>query len=235
MLLATTLVETSRLGGFLSRALLFVLGPIAAAFTHALLSPRREYAPTGTRRASATRTTSPTRCSGSTAPRELVSFAASPATEPLYTVDPFETDRLSRMFRTHPPLAERVRRLRALDADASGAGRAGVPDAPDGAGEPLRNEERATLSCGPLLELIRRRPTLPGALAPSTIGAGGLNFSVRNGKRCTPAAMTAESVKGGTRPPAARPKARRREVERRSYLQNSIATQNMFKIKTSGN
>ena len=28
----------------------------------------------------------------------------------------FATDRLSRMFRTHPPLAERVRRLRALDA-----------------------------------------------------------------------------------------------------------------------
>ena len=43
VLLATTLMETSRLGGFLSRALLFVLGPIAAAFTHALLSPRREY------------------------------------------------------------------------------------------------------------------------------------------------------------------------------------------------
>ena len=44
VLLATTLIETSRLGGFLSRALLFVLAPIAAAFTHALLSPKREYA-----------------------------------------------------------------------------------------------------------------------------------------------------------------------------------------------
>jgi hypothetical protein len=39
-----------------------------------------------------------------------------------------------------------------------------------------------------------RRPTLPGACAPSTIGAGGLNFSVRNGKRCIPAAMTAQVV-----------------------------------------
>jgi hypothetical protein len=36
----------------------------------------------------------------------------------------------------------------------------------------------------------RRRPTLPGALAPSTIGAEGLNFSVRYGKRCVPLAMT---------------------------------------------
>ena len=35
----------------------------------------------------------------------------------------------------------------------------------------------------------RRRPTLPGALAPSTIGAGGLNFCVRNGNRCGPSAI----------------------------------------------
>ena len=119
VLLATTLMETSRLGGFLSRALLFVLGPIASAFTHALLSPRREY--------SADRD-----AAGVCDPHdvaeallrldrasELVSFAAPPATEPLYTIDPFETDRLSRMFRTHPPLEERVRRLRALDLSQS--------------------------------------------------------------------------------------------------------------------
>ena len=34
----------------------------------------------------------------------------------------------------------------------------------------------------------RRRPTLPGPCEPSTIGAEGLNFSVRNGKRCFPLA-----------------------------------------------
>jgi hypothetical protein len=34
----------------------------------------------------------------------------------------------------------------------------------------------------------RRRPTLPGPRGPSTIGAKGLNFSVRNGKRCFPLA-----------------------------------------------
>src|SRR2546429_9186901 len=38
----------------------------------------------------------------------------------------------------------------------------------------------------------RRLPTLPGGCPPSTIGASRLNFSVRNGKRCFPAAMTAE-------------------------------------------
>ena len=38
------------------------------------------------------------------------------------------------------------------------------------------------------LRLNRRRPTLPGPCEPSTIGAEGLNFSVRNGKRCFPLA-----------------------------------------------
>src|SRR5205807_253521 len=41
----------------------------------------------------------------------------------------------------------------------------------------------------------RRRPTLPGGCPPSTIGPGELNFSVRNGKRCFPAGMTAELSK----------------------------------------
>ena len=35
---------------------------------------------------------------------ELVEFAASPATEPLYPIDPFESEGIARMFKTHPPL-----------------------------------------------------------------------------------------------------------------------------------
>jgi heat shock protein HtpX len=130
VLLATTLVETSRLGGFLSRALLFVLGPVAAAFTHALLSPRREYAADR----DAASVCNPYDLADALLrldqAAELVSFAASPATEPLYIVDPFEPDRLSRMFHTHPPLAERVRRLRALGAGSEGApaGAGATPD-----------------------------------------------------------------------------------------------------------
>ena len=38
----------------------------------------------------------------------------------------------------------------------------------------------------------RRRPTLPGGFPPSTIGAEGLNGSVRNGKRCIPLAIATE-------------------------------------------
>src|SRR6266540_5055400 len=36
----------------------------------------------------------------------------------------------------------------------------------------------------------RRRPTLPPRLQGSTIGAGGLNFRVRNGNGCFPSAIT---------------------------------------------
>ncbi len=87
---------------------------MTAAFTHALLSPRREYAADR----DAASVCNPHDLADALLrldrAAELVSFAASPATEPLYLVDPFEPDRLSRMFHTHPPLAERVRRLRAI-------------------------------------------------------------------------------------------------------------------------
>jgi heat shock protein HtpX len=45
---------------------------------------------------------------------ELVSFEASPATEPLWTFNPFMEEGLAALFVTHPKLDERVRRLRAL-------------------------------------------------------------------------------------------------------------------------
>lgn len=116
VMIAVILVELSRLGGFLERALLFVLGPVAAAFVHLLLSDRRELAADrdaaalcGTPHGLADALLRLDRAS------ELVSFQASPATEPLYTVDPFEQEGLSRMFSTHPPLARRVELLRGLD------------------------------------------------------------------------------------------------------------------------
>src|SRR6202035_6058884 len=46
----------------------------------------------------------------------------------------------------------------------------------------------------------RRRPTLPGPCEPSTIGAEGLNCSVRNGKRCFPLAK-ATGKRRETTPP----------------------------------
>ena len=95
-------------------------------------------------------------------------------------------------------------------------GRRHVPGGPAGSAEPARRSRRRSRSAGdeadrprnrgrrrrkrrdplePELggglrhEKSRRRPTLPGGLPPSTIGAGGLNCRVRNGNGCFPAAM----------------------------------------------
>lgn len=121
VLFATTLVESSRVGGWLSRALLFVLAPIASAFVHLLLSPKRELAAdelgalaTGRPHDLADALLRLERAA------ELVEFAASPATEPLYPIDPFEDEGLAGMFKTHPPLEERVRRLRELGSGPNG-------------------------------------------------------------------------------------------------------------------
>jgi Zn-dependent protease with chaperone function len=45
---------------------------------------------------------------------ELVAFEASPATEPLWTFNPFAEQGLAALFVTHPKPEERIRRLRAL-------------------------------------------------------------------------------------------------------------------------
>ena len=46
------------------------------------------------------------------------------------------------------------------------------------------------------IEKSRRRPTLPGGSPPSTIGAGGLHFRVRNGNGCFPAAIATGNLYG---------------------------------------
>ena len=116
--LAGFLIESTRLGGWLQRGLLFLLAPIAAAFTHLLLSPRREFAAD---RAAAQICESPHGLADGLLRLEAggsyVEFRASPATEPLYTVNPFAEEGLAAMFVTHPPLGERVRRLRGLDPE----------------------------------------------------------------------------------------------------------------------
>ena len=121
VLFATTLVELSRVGGWFSRFLLYVLAPISAAFVHLMLSPKRELHAD----ALAATTTGSAHDLADALMRldraaELVEFAASPATEPLYPIDPFEPDGLARMFKTHPPLDPRIRRLRELGAGQNG-------------------------------------------------------------------------------------------------------------------
>jgi heat shock protein HtpX len=118
VVIAAAFVELSRIGGFLARALLFVLGPIAAAIEHLLLSPKRELAAD---RVAAALCSSPHGLADALIrleqAGELVEFRANPATEPLYTINPFAPEGLANLFVTHPSVAERVRRLRALDPD----------------------------------------------------------------------------------------------------------------------
>jgi heat shock protein HtpX len=113
--LAASMIEASRVGGFLQGALLFVLGPIAAACTHLLLSPKREFEADA--RAAAI-CESPHGLAHALLrleqASELFSFEASPATEPLWTFNPFLEEGLAALFVTHPKVEERVRRLRAL-------------------------------------------------------------------------------------------------------------------------
>ena len=114
--IAAALIETSRIGGWLQRSLLFVLGPLAAAILHLLLSPKREFVAD---RAAALLTGSPHGLADALVrleqASELVEFQANPATEPLYTFNPFAEEGLAALFVTHPPLGERVQRLRDLD------------------------------------------------------------------------------------------------------------------------
>jgi heat shock protein HtpX len=118
VVVAATLLELSRIGGWFSRALLFVLGPVASAFVHLLLSPKREFLADAT---AASICESPHPMADALVrleqASELVSFAGSPATEPLYTINPFLEAGLAALFVTHPPVGERVRRLRELDPD----------------------------------------------------------------------------------------------------------------------
>jgi heat shock protein HtpX len=118
VIVAGAVVELSRLGGWLERSLLVVLGPLAASFVHLLLSPKREFEAD---RFAAELCESPHGLADALlrleSTMELVAFEASPATEPLYVTNPFADEGIAALFVTHPPPGERVRRLRDLDPE----------------------------------------------------------------------------------------------------------------------
>ena len=118
VVVAAALVEFTRIGGFLSRALLFVLGPVASAIVNALLSPKREF----TADEFAAQICETPHGLADALVRleqamELVELRANPATAPLFTLDPFPQQGLPALFATQPPPADRIARLRALDPE----------------------------------------------------------------------------------------------------------------------
>lgn len=118
VVLSAAIVEASRIGGWFERSLLFVLGPIASAVVHALLSQKREFEAD---QLAARLCESPHGLADALIrleqAAELLEFQASTATEPLYTINPFLEEGVAALFVTHPSVAERVGRLRALDPD----------------------------------------------------------------------------------------------------------------------
>ena len=118
VILSAAVIEASRVGGWLQRSLLVVLGPLAASFVHLVLSPKREFEAD---RFAVELCRSPHGLADALlrleSTMELVAFEASPATEPLYVVNPFATEGLAALFATHPPVGERVRRLREFDPE----------------------------------------------------------------------------------------------------------------------
>jgi heat shock protein HtpX len=118
VVVAAALVELSRIGGLASRALLFVLGPLASAIVNALLSPKREFTADAL---AAFVCESPHGLAAALLRLEqaieLIELRANPATAPLYTLDPFPDRGLPALFATQPPPGERIAGLRELDPE----------------------------------------------------------------------------------------------------------------------
>lgn len=116
VILAAACLESSRAAGWFQRGVLFVIGPVCASFVHLCLSAKREFEAD---RFAASLCDSPHGLADALVrleqAMELVPFEGSPATEPLYTTNPFAEVGIAALFSTHPPVGERVRRLRDLD------------------------------------------------------------------------------------------------------------------------
>ncbi len=112
--------EDSPLGLFGAIAAI-VVAPIAATLLQLAVSRQREYLADATA----------VRLLGSAAPladalqtlehgAQAIPMQVNPATASLYAVNPLRREGLATLFMTHPPLAERIRRLRAIDSVSRG-------------------------------------------------------------------------------------------------------------------
>jgi heat shock protein HtpX len=103
--------------GFVGALAAMIVAPIAAMLLQLAVSRQREYLADATA----------ARFLGEGRPladalenlergTQAVPMAVNPATASLYIADPLRAHGVSRLFSTHPPIAQRVRRLRVLDS-----------------------------------------------------------------------------------------------------------------------
>ncbi len=95
-----------------------VFAPLAASLLQLAVSRQREYLADATG-AKLLGRGSPLADALETLERraQTVALDVNPATASLYIVNPLRRHGFATLFSTHPPIAERVRRLRALDGD----------------------------------------------------------------------------------------------------------------------
>ncbi|HEY5478957.1 MAG TPA: zinc metalloprotease HtpX [Gaiellaceae bacterium] len=112
--------ENDSPGGAIGGLVALIVGPLAATLLQLGISRQREYLADA----------SGARLLGQAAPladalesleraSKAIPMQVNPATESLYIMNPLSTRGMSKLFSTHPPIEERVRRLRAMDAAGS--------------------------------------------------------------------------------------------------------------------
>jgi heat shock protein HtpX len=104
--------------GLLGTLAAIIVAPIAAMLIQLAVSRQREYLADATG-AQLLGHASPLADALATLERgaQAMPMQVNPATASLYAVNPLPRQGLATLFMTHPPLAERIRRLRALDGD----------------------------------------------------------------------------------------------------------------------
>jgi heat shock protein HtpX len=114
--------EDDRGGGMIGLLVMAILAPLAATFIQLAISRTREYQADAS---GARLTHNPLYLANALrkleSANEQMPLEASPATAHLFIVNPLSAQGLSRLFSTHPPIEERIRRLEEM---ASGSGRA---------------------------------------------------------------------------------------------------------------
>ena len=112
--------DESDSGGAIGGLVALIVGPLAATLLQLGISRQREYLADA----------SGAKLLGQAAPladalesleraSKAIPMQVNPATESLYIMNPLSTRGMSKLFSTHPPIEERVRRLRAMDAAGS--------------------------------------------------------------------------------------------------------------------